>query len=187
MKKLFVFLSVVLMFVCLTSCDELGENRNPTSDSGVEKAHVKVITDANGNTIEQVLYMKRLQRDNEPGSIKHLYVVSPYSGQVIIYSTVKGKVVSSHKRLTPKTVAASDGSSYGGISITINGTNYRTGEVLSDDGMYGDSGDYLYWFDTKDVYHQHYLTGGQILHISDQPLVVKDVMINMELSSKINK
>lgn len=32
------------------------------------------------------------------------------------------------------------------------------------------------------VYHQHYI-GDEILHISDQPLAIKNVVINMELNS----
>src|SRR6185503_6965090 len=35
-------------------------------------------------------------------------------------------------------------------------------------------------WDTKGVYHQHYVDGGQILHISDQPLAVKSIVLNME-------
>ena len=38
----------------------------------------------------------------------------------------------------------------------------------------------LYWWDTRDVYHQHYVTGGQIVHISDQPIVVPKIILNLE-------
>lgn len=65
--------------------------------------------------------------------------------------------------------------------IQIGNADYWTTEVLGDDGTYGQSGDYLYWWDSKGVYHQHYLSGGQIVHISDQPLAVKSVIINMEM------
>ena len=59
--------------------------------------------------------------------------------------------------------------------------SYRP-ELLGDDGTYGSSAEYIYWWDSKGVYHQHYLSGGQIVHISDQPLAVKSVILNMELS-----
>jgi hypothetical protein len=52
--------------------------------------------------------------------------------------------------------------------------------VLQDDGTYGTSVDYLYWFDARGAYHQHYVTGGTIVHVSDQPLNVKSVIINIE-------
>ncbi len=128
--------------------------------------------------------MERIKRDNMPGSIKHLYIISSYSGQVIIYSTVSGKITSGNKRLNPATVSGSSSVNSYGFRIDFPGTtDYYTDEVLGDDGAYGSSGDYVYWFDAKGVYHQHYVTGGQIIHVSDQPLAVKNVIINMELTS----
>lgn len=177
MKNIFLLLILSIM---LSSCDAL-PTTEPKSDSGVTKANVEVQTDQNGNTIEQKNIMERLKRDNLPGSIKHLYVISAYSGQVIIYSTVKGKVTSASKRLTPTTVAASDNQYSGGIPIDIGSSRYHTSEVLGDDGSYGSSDPYIYWFDVKGVYHQHYISGGQIIHVSDQPVAVKNVIINMEI------
>jgi len=37
-----------------------------------------------------------------------------------------------------------------------------------------------WYFDVRGVYHQHFFTGGQIIHVSDQPLALKTVIINME-------
>lgn len=158
------------------------------SSSGVKKAEVKIATNANGLTTEQQNVGDRLLEDNKPGSVKHLYVISAYSGQVIIYSTVRGKVTSGGKRLTP--VAVNGGYAgggygwYGGFPLTIGGQAVNTNEVLQDDGTYGHSAEYLYWWDTKGVYHQHYVSGGQIVHISNQPLAVKGIIINMEITQK---
>lgn len=150
----------------------------PKATSGVNKATVVVPTGPNGLTIEQTQIADRLIADNKPGSIKHLYVISAYSGQTIIYSTVRGKVTSGGKRLTPTTVHVGDGhGAHRFFGFEVLGR--ETAEVLQDDGSYGSSMDYLYWWDTKGVYHQHYVSGGQILHISDQPLAVKGVIINM--------
>lgn len=30
------------------------------------------------------------------------------------------------------------------------------------------------------MYHQHYVTGGQIVHLSDQPISVPKVILNLE-------
>ncbi len=162
-------------------------DNKPESTSGVQKATVKVETGPDGLTAEQRNIKTRLEMDNKAGSIKHLYVISAYSGQVIIYSTVKGKVTSGGKRLTPNTVAAQDGNSVGaghrGVPVRIGDRNLHTSEVLQDDGTYGSSMQYLYWVDTNGVYHQHYVSGGQILHISSQPISVKSIIINMETSS----
>jgi hypothetical protein len=126
---------------------------------------------------------ERLKLDNEPGSIKHLYVISAYSGQVLIYSTVRGKITSSGKRLTPTTVSSLQNEGWY-IPVDINGQRYKTSEVLQDDGTYGSSGEYVFWFDTRGVYHQHWIQGGQILHVSSEPIAVKSVVINMELEAK---
>ncbi len=52
--------------------------------------------------------------------------------------------------------------------------------MLGDDGAYGSSGDYLYWFDSRGIYHQHFVSGGQIVHVSAEPLSVKSIIINIE-------
>jgi hypothetical protein len=176
MKRLMILLAAVL----LTSCESVA----PVADSGVRKVSVRneVQVDPNGYTIEQKNVRERILSDNKPGSVKHLYVISPYSGQVLVYSTVRGKVTSGGKRLTPRTIAGSDGGQY------VHGYEAPGGmvthEVLGDDGTYGDSGDYLFWWDVRGIYHQHYLTGGQIVHVSDQPLAVKSVIINMEQAGR---
>lgn len=152
------------------------------SASGVSKASSRVSTGSDGLTAEQRNIKERVEDDNKPGSIKHLYVISAYSGQVILYSTVQGKVTSSGKRLTPTSVTTgntSGGSIYGGFSVPIGTGTQTTTEVLGDDGAYGSSVPYIYWRDTKGAYHQHYVEGGQIVHVSDQPLAVKSIVINM--------
>jgi hypothetical protein len=52
--------------------------------------------------------------------------------------------------------------------------------VLQDDGTYGSSSEDIYWFDAAGRYHQHWFTGGQIIHLSDQPISVKSVVLNLE-------
>lgn len=166
----------IIGFIFLTSAEDGCAGSSPISTSGVKKATTTIQTDLNGNTIEQNAIINRLKEDNKPGSIKHLYVISAYSGQVLIYSTVKGKVTSSGKRLSPYTLDS-------GSSFKVDfgdGHYYYTNEVLGDDGTYGSSGDYIYWWDSKGVFHQQYITGGMIMHISNEPLAVKSVVINME-------
>lgn len=55
---------------------------------------------------------------------------------------------------------------------------------MQDDGTYGSFVEYWHWWDTRGIYHQHYVEGGQIVHISDQPLSVKGVVINMNLQEE---
>lgn len=170
----FIFLSVVSLALMGQNCDR----QAPVSDTGIEKASAEIQTDIEGLTVEQKNVKARLEKDNEVGSIKHLYVISAYTGQVLIYSTVDGKVTSSGKRLTPTTVS-SGGNFPASIPFFIGGEVYHTPEVMQDDGTYGHSSPYVFWFDTQGNYHQHYITGGQIFHVSDEPLAVKDVIIRI--------
>lgn len=177
MKKVIVMAVLgILVFVSFTGCA-----REVQSVSGTKMATAgSVKTGPDGLTIEQHNVAARINIDNQVGAIKHLYVVSAYSGQVLIYSTVKGKVTSSGKRLTPDRVEGGNNS----FVFKIGESPFFTNQVLGEDGTYGSSIEYLYWWDAKGVYHQHYVTGGQILHISDQPLAVKGIIINMEIAPK---
>jgi hypothetical protein len=171
MRKLTILLLAVFMAV-FTSCEEREKNA-PVSSSGIRKATVEIKPGADGLTVEQRNVAERLQRDNSLGSLKHLYVISAYSGDVLIYSTVKGKVTSSGKRLTSSvTFKNGDGGEFKMDYLVPN---------IQDDGTYGSSVEYIYWFDSRDAYHQQYITGGQILHVSDQPIAVGRVILNMEV------
>lgn len=182
MKK--ILMSAVLAgSMVLMGCDQ---GVAPTSNSGVSKATATVKTGSDGLTNEQRNVKDRLEMESRPGSIKHLYIISPYSGQTILYSTVKGKVTSSGKRLNPSSIeyVYGNGSSvHNGWTVDYGGHQVGTKEPLQDDGTYGSSEPYIYWFDAKGAYHQHFFTGGQIIHISDQPQAVKSVIINSEVTT----
>lgn len=46
----------------------------------------------------------------------------------------------------------------------------------------GDSGNYLFWFDTQGNYHQYYPSGGTYLEICDRPLRVKKTNFSITLN-----
>jgi hypothetical protein len=173
MKKrinIWLMLSLFALFT-VVACNT--DVQTAKSDSGVSKATVKVQTNADGLSTEQTNYIARVTRDNDLGAVKHLYIVSSYTGDVLEYYTVKDKVISGGKRLSPTTVLGND---YGNSQlqsnwVTINGVNRITDEVMDEYGMYGNSGNYLYWLDAQDNYHQYYLSGGTYLHISDKPTI----------------
>src|SRR3989344_5340437 len=100
MKKTLAVLVSIVALGFFTGCD-VQSDAQPQSASGVKMAEVKVQTNPDGLTTEQQNIKERLLEDNKPGSVKHFYVISAYSGQVIIYSTVRCKVTSGGKRLTP--------------------------------------------------------------------------------------
>lgn len=168
-------LLILITFISFTLIGCNIDTSQQKSDSGVVKASVKIKTDVNGNTIEQKNIMERLKRDNDIGAVKHLYIISSYSGDVMEYSTVKGKVTSGSKRLSPKTVIGNSiqTSSISSNDVKIGNLTFATDEVLDDGGAYGESGNYLYWFDAQDNYHQYYPSGGTYLHISEKPLRIR--------------
>lgn len=175
---------IVISFVAAftigaNKCDGQSKSK-PVADSGAKKVSAKVKTGAKGMTVEQAQVKRRIELENTPGSIKHLYIISAYSGQVILYSTVQGKVTSSNKSLTaPVYLKKGDRGS---------GTGHFVFPRIGDDGTYkGGSAaiGYIYWWDVRDIYHQHYITGGQIPHISDQPLPgIKNIVVNFENVTK---
>ena len=171
---------LIVSFVITSGCNN---ERGTESRSGARIVDVEIPVDPSGVTIEQKNVRERLIQDNKPGSIKHLYVFSAYTGTPIIYSTVMGKVTSSGKRLSPNQVYARWGVGPEGFKIRIGGETYLTKEVLSDDGVYGQSAPYLYWFDSKGIYHQHYVSGGQIVHISDQPIAITNVQWDVTITA----
>jgi hypothetical protein len=172
MKKLIPIFLILCSGLFIAAVDpECSENVDKsTSRSGVQIANAEVKVQASGKTIEQENVSKRLELENIPGAIQHLYVLSAYSGQVLLYSTVKGKVTSSGKRLSPSTKVRSEGS---------NVFEYYP-EVLGDDGTYGPSIDYLFWWDAQGLYHQQYVAGGIMIHISNQPMQFGRVTIQVE-------
>jgi hypothetical protein len=174
-----LFLSMTAL--TMTACND-SNIQQAQSDSGVKKASVAVKTDANGHTAEQVNYMERVTRDNEMGSVKHLYIISSYTGDVLEYSTVRGKVTSGGKRLSPKTVNGNGYQTNGASNyVTIAGQDYTTNELPDEYGTYGDSSPYFYWFDAQGNYHQYYPSGGTFVHISDRPLRIKKANFSVEI------
>lgn len=173
----FTILSMVAAFA-VAGCSKPTEVQ---SASGVQIATVgQIPLSAEGQTVEQKNIIDRIKADNDPGSLKHLYVISAYSGQTILYSPVRGKVTSGGKRLTPARIEGSvDTTDL--PSLKIAGHRYYVSDLPSEDGTYGStSADYLFWFTPDGRYHQHYLSGGQIVHVSDSPMSVKGVIITVE-------
>lgn len=160
-----IYLTLALAPIVLTAgC--FGESEIKSA-SGVGLQSVQIETNPDGTSVEQRNIMERLKRDNNPGSIKFLYLVSPFTGEVILQSSVKGKVTSSSKRLTPEDLRRYNDNKVEVMSI--NGEEFTTDQLPGDDGTYGSSAPYLYWFDQNDVYHQTY-TGAAIVHITDAPM-----------------
>ena len=184
MKKIVIFLICMLI-----SCSVYAMSSSPPveSVSGIKKVNVKMQTNSKGRTVEQENIVAKMKQENKPGAIKHLYVISCYSGQVIEYHTVKGKVTSSGKRLTPYTVigSANQYADYRGFPIAVGGRRCYTTEALQDDGTYGHSIPYLYFWDAKGIFQKVYVSGGMYIRISGVPMGgIKGVILNVDTNVK---
>ncbi|MBA4234004.1 MAG: hypothetical protein C0465_25870 [Ralstonia sp.] len=187
MKRLQSFSTAVAIGVALMVGAAVA--RDFESSLGVRPTHVEVRPNpSTGRTTEQDNIAGRYNQDNKPGSVKHFYVLSPRTGAVILYSSVEGKVTSGGKRLTPRTSiekydCGKDCTHYEGMRVLIGGEMQITTEMMQDDGTFGNSVPYFYWFDTQGRYHQHFFTEGQVIAILDQPLVGKSVTINADVTA----
>lgn len=175
MKKNLILLTIVLFTVgCNIDPPEVS-NRN-IADSGVVKASAKVTVGPDGLSEEQRNVKEYLEYSNTPGAIKHLYVISTFSGDVLIYSPVDGKVTSGGKRLTSNmTLTNGDrGEFYG---------DFVMGRI-GDDGTYGgaNSSNYIYWKDTQGKFHKQFVTGGLMIHVSETPMNFPKVIVNLDPS-----
>lgn len=162
----------LLLVILTVGCTPLP----PTANSGATQVSVQIPTDAEGITVEQRNVARRLLEDNQPGATKEFYSFSPLTGDALFHATVAGKVTSSGKRLSPTTITSTNTSH--GMSIRIGGILFGTEEVIQDDGTYGDSVPYIYFFDQEDNYYQYFFTGGQIIHISSAPMRLRKPPIN---------
>jgi hypothetical protein len=176
--------SIIITFciaICFIGC---ARPHAPVSASGVSQTSTTIDVGSDGLTTEQRNIKGRLAIDNKPGSIKHLYLVSPMNGRQVFYQTVKGKITSSGKRLTPTTVNyqynSAANTSNEGIPVQIGDNWATTAEVIQDDGTYGSSAEYLYFWNESGQYFQVY-TNGLAVIISDKPTSFQDVVIRNEV------
>lgn len=88
---------------------------------------------------------KRLELTSQPGLIGYIAIINKV-GQVVLYTPVKGKVTSGKKRLTRDFafVRCSQGGNSGDCQV----------KAPSDEGTYGESGDYIFFWTPGDQYFQ---------------------------------
>lgn len=175
MKNTFLLSFLVFFSIGCQAVDQ------QVTKSGISATHAKnqldVRPNSKGNSLEQQNILDSYEIENRPGAVKHLYIISPYTGKVILYSTVKGKVTDNAKTLQPSKVAS-------GYAIAFDNRGYtdRTLEVMQESGTYGTSSPYIYWWDVKGVYHKQWLLGGVFIHVSDKPMPIRDGTIKIELN-----
>lgn len=109
---------------------------------------------------------RRLELTSSPSAIGFVVLLNE-AGQPILYTSVKGKITSSGKRLTSPQQP-----------VRLNCGQYCSqvlGDGPSDEGTYGSSDPYIFFWDTNGVYHQwsgRYLYSDKPIRLRVEPLVI---------------
>jgi len=127
---------------------------------------VKVEKNSSGYTPEQQNIKKRLELENQPGKIQYFYAFSPMNN-TYFYATVEGKVTSSGKSL----ISQQDYNSGNGVT-----------DAIGQDGTYGSSAPYLYFFDPEQNYYQFYINSAFQVIVSDKPIAIPSNSVKVELT-----
>lgn len=148
-KKSFRKTAIASLFITIAStvaiagCDiEMSESEKQTQDKIKNSNQVmkQTKTPKITRSLERENIRQRLLVSNDPLTLQWIYPMS--AGRVLGRFPVKGKVTSGSKRLTPS-------------SVLDTGTYDETGELPDEAGAYGNSVDYIFWFDPTGEIHQH--------------------------------
>jgi hypothetical protein len=140
------------------------EDRTPTKNAQAVKAAeaANSITFTENAEIDNI--KRRLELTSKPGLLGYIVLLNE-SGQPIYYSTVKGKITSGSKRLTRPDRSTTEGA----------GANNVVMAAPSDEGTFGSSGEYVFFWTTSDQYVQwngKYFYSDKPIRLTVQPLVV---------------
>lgn len=110
---------------------------------------------------------RRLELTSKPGQLGFVMLLNEM-GQPILYEGVKGKITSSGKRLTPADRAQTWNNGNGGYAGVVRAE-------ASDEGTYGSSDPYIYYWNVDGAYRQwsgKYLYSDQPMRLRQDPLIV---------------
>lgn len=156
-----IIASALLLSACGVSAPTAQEQR---AEIGAQRAQA-ALGNSNSNS-EQDNIERRIRLTSRPGLIGFIVLLNQ-AGQPIMYTTVKGKITSSGKRLTPPVKDWGKGA---------NNIPLGTLDVApSDEGTWGSSDPYIYFWTQDDQYMQwkgDYLYSNSPIRLATQPLVV---------------
>lgn len=158
MKK---YIVAMLMAIAMMGCDEPSKSsKNVQAEKA--KAAANSINFTENAEIDNI--KRRLELTSNHGAVGFILLMNE-SGQPIMYTSVKGKITSGSKRLTEPDRAGDWGS----------GTNNVVRAAPSDEGTYGSSDPYIFFWTSEGQYIQHngkYLFSDKPFRVKVEPLVV---------------
>lgn len=164
--------AVTLAAVGLVACEPEAARPQTSRGQQAEKAREAANSVRFNENAEIENVKRRLQLTTDPGKLGFIVLLND-AGQPIVYEGVKGKVTSGGKRLTEPDRIATAGNGNGGTSMAVRA-------APSDEGTWGSSNPYIFYWNINDVYRQwsgHYLYSDQPFRLSTEPLVVNIVPV----------
>lgn len=158
MKKLYM-IAAVITALALAGCDEQTSNKKTQAEAAKRAAESLVFTD--NAEIENI--KKRIAITSKPGALGFILLMNE-AGQPILYEGVEGKITSGGKRLTaPHEIR-----------------HFSTGTLIapspSDEGTWGNSGEYIFYWTTSGEYRQwngKYLYSDKPFRTRIEPLIIR--------------
>lgn len=150
----------VLLAVSLTGCLEESAPTNKQQQSQKAKEAANSINFAENSEIDNI--KKRLELTSNPGAVGFVLLMNQ-AGQPIMYTNVKGKITSGSKRLTEPD------------RLYNNANGYGIRAASSDEGTFGSSDAYIYFWTAEGQYVQWngpYLYSDKPLRVKIEPLVI---------------
>ena len=165
-------LALVFMFALMQSagCSNLTADEQPTSQQVQEQKAQEASRSVEFTDNAEIKNIQhRLKLTSQPGLLGYVLLFNPGTGDPAMYTTVEGKITSGGKRLNPteKLVRCDKGQYYGECNMPS----------ANDEGTYGTSGEYIYFWTTDGQYIQW---NGNYLY-SDKPIRIPPnrVLVNM--------
>ena len=160
MKKILTMCAVAAF--TLTGCyEQPAQNKTEQAKKAADAANS--ITFSENSEIDNI--KRRLVLTSNPGQIGFILLMNEM-GQPVLYTSVKGKITSGSKRLTTPDRASS---SWGG------GQNTVVRAAPSDEGTWGSSGEYIFFWTMNDEYVQwngKYMYSDKPFRLTAEPIAV---------------
>lgn len=153
---------IAVLSLPLAACDQpVPDNKQQQSNKAAEA--LKNVTFDENAEIDNIA--RRIKLTADPGKVGFILLLNQ-AGQPIMYEGVKGKVTSGGKRLTPPDRVSS--------GWGTNGAAFARA-AASDEGTWGTSAPYIFYWNTDGVYRQWdggYLYSDQPIRTRVEPLIV---------------
>lgn len=185
MKKIvFIFVGMIFVSILSTKAFACGGWFEPSCGTSAQQVQdnqqrmeAAVPLPQLQDSLERKNISKRLEAFSDPNKVSYIYLIS--YGKVMAFYTVKGKITSGSKRLTSsQNLVDTCGNIIDPGKDNPCGSNFAMVNAPELDGTYGDSGSYIYFWDTGGVYHQwngEYLEVDQPQQLNTPPDIVEQV------------